>query len=86
MKNKKKYKRRLIGKVLDNKMSKTITVLVTSRVQHPIYRKVVLKNNKYKSHDEKNQYEKNDIVEITESRPISKTKFWKTTKLIKSKK
>ena len=72
----------LTGKVVSNKMDKTVTVLVERRVTHPLYAKVVRRSKKYHAHDEKNEYNEGDIVEIKSSRPVSKTKAWVVSKLI----
>lgn len=77
-----KIKRTLIGKVISDKRAKTITVLVERRVKHPLYDKIVIKSSKYHAHDEHGEYKLGDIVEITESRPLSKTKNWVATRLI----
>jgi small subunit ribosomal protein S17 len=75
-------KRTLIGKVVSDKRSKTVTVLIERRVKHELYGKIVGKSSKYHAHDENGEYKMGDTVEITESRPISKTKNWVATKLI----
>ena len=79
---KKSLKRTLVGKVVSDKRAKTITVLIERRVKHPIYGKIVMKSSKYHAHDEEGQYKMGDIVEITESRPISKPKSWVATRLV----
>ncbi|MBQ6657232.1 MAG: 30S ribosomal protein S17 [Ottowia sp.] len=79
---KKSLKRTLVGKVVSDKRAKTITVLIERRVKHPIYGKIVMKSSKYHAHDEEGQYKMGDIVEITEGRPISKTKSWVATRLV----
>ena len=75
-------KRTLIGKVVSDKRSKTVTVLIERRVKHELYGKIVGKSSKYHAHDEKGEYKMGDTIEITESRPISKTKNWVATRLI----
>ena len=75
-------KRTLIGKVVSDKRAKTVTVLVERRVKHPIYDKIVMRSSKYHAHDENGEYKMGDTVEITESRPLSKTKNWVATRLI----
>lgn len=77
-----KLKRTLIGKVVSDKRAKTITVLVERRVKHELYDKIVIKSSKYHAHDEKGEYKLGDIVEITESRPLSRTKNWVATRLV----
>jgi small subunit ribosomal protein S17 len=69
--------RTLTGKVVSDKMDKTITVLIERRVKHPLYGKYVNKSSKLKAHDEHNIGKTGDIVTISESRPLSKTKTWK---------
>ena len=79
---KKSLKRTLVGKVVSDKRAKTVTVLIERRVKHPIYNKIVLKSSKYHAHDENGDYKIGDMIEITESRPLSKTKNWIATRLI----
>ena len=64
------------GKVVSNKMEKTITVLVERRVKHPIYGKFITRSTKLHAHDEANECNIGDVVTIKESRPLSKTKTW----------
>ena len=75
-------KRTLIGKVVSDKRAKTVTVLVERRVKHPIYGKIVAKSSKYHAHDANGAFHLGDVLEITESRPISKTKNWVATRLV----
>ena len=75
-------KRTLIGRVVSDKMAKTVTVLVERRVKHPLYGKIVTRTKKYHAHDEAGEYHEGDMVEIEECRPISKTKAWRVTKLL----
>jgi small subunit ribosomal protein S17 len=77
-----KVVRTFVGKVVSDKRSKTVTVLVERRVKHELYGKIVARSNKYHAHDEKGEYKMGDTVEITESRPISKTKSWVVTRLV----
>jgi small subunit ribosomal protein S17 len=77
-------KRTLVGKVVSDKMNKTVTVLIERRVKHPLYGKVIVRSNKYHAHDESNQYKAGDLVEIQEGRPISKTKTWTVTRLVEA--
>ena len=79
---KKSLKRTLIGKVVSDKRAKTVTVLIERRVKHPIYDKIVIRSSKYHAHDENGDYKLGDTVEITESRPLSKTKNWVATRLV----
>ena len=75
-------KRTLIGKVVSDKMDKTVSVLIERRVKHPLYGKIVRRSKKYLAHDENNQAKIGDTVEIQESRPISKNKSRVLTKVI----
>ena len=68
--------RKVIGKVVSDKMDKTITVLVERKVKHPIYGKYLVRSSKLHAHDEKNECRYGDVVAISESRPLSKTKTW----------
>ena len=79
---KKSLKRTLIGKVVSDKRQKTVTVLVERRVKHELYGKIVARSRKYHAHDEKGEYHTGDVIEITESRPISKSKNWVVTRLV----
>ena len=78
-----KNTRTLVGEVVSDKRAKTITVLVERRVTHELYGKIVARSSKYHAHDEKGEYKLGDVVEIAESRPISKTKNWVVTRLVK---
>ena len=78
-----KNTRTLVGKVVSDKRAKTITVLIERRTKHELYGKIVARSSKYHAHDEKGEYKMGDIVEIAESRPISKTKNWVVTRLVK---
>jgi small subunit ribosomal protein S17 len=78
----KKTVRTLVGKVVSDQRSKTITVLIERRTKHELYGKIVAKTSKYHAHDENNEYKHGDVVEISETRPISKTKAWVVTKLV----
>lgn len=75
-------KRTLVGKVVSDKMDKTVTVLIERQLKHPLYGKIVMRSNKYHAHNEANQAKEGDIVEIQESRPISKTKAWTVTRVV----
>ncbi|MBY0499411.1 MAG: 30S ribosomal protein S17 [Nitrosomonas sp.] len=72
-----KLNRTISGKVISNKMDKTVTVLVERRLMHPLYGKFITRSKKYHAHDEVNQYSVGDIVLLEECRPLSKTKNWK---------
>ncbi len=79
-----KLKRTLTGRVVSDKMNKTVTVLIERRVKHPLYGKIVVRSNKYHAHDETNQYKTGDLVEISETRPVSKTKAWSVVRLVEA--
>lgn len=75
-----------IGKVVSNKMTKSITVAVDRRVKHPIYGKFVHKTTKFMAHDEKNEAGIGDTVRISETRPLSKLKRWRLVEIIEKAK
>jgi small subunit ribosomal protein S17 len=77
-----KVQRTLVGRVVSDKMQKTVTVLVERRVKHPIYGKVITRSAKYHAHSEDSSAGAGDLVEISECRPISKTKNWAVTRVI----
>jgi small subunit ribosomal protein S17 len=71
-----------IGKVVSDKMEKTITVEVQRKVKHPIYGKFIGKSNKFTAHDEKNDCGIGDTVKIMETRPLSKNKRWRLVEIL----
>jgi small subunit ribosomal protein S17 len=75
-------RRRLTGRVVSDKMDKTVTVLVERRVPHSLYNKFVGRSKKYHAHDERNEYHTGDLVMIEECRPVAKTKAWRVVKLV----
>jgi small subunit ribosomal protein S17 len=75
-------RRTFVGRVVSDKRAKTVTVLVERRVKHELYGKIVARSAKYHAHDENGEYKMGDMVEIAESRPISKTKAWVVTRLV----
>jgi len=77
-----KNQRSLTGRVVSDRMDKTVTVLVERQVMHPVIGKVVRRTKKYHAHDEANEAKSGDTVLIVECRPISKTKAWKVAKLV----
>jgi small subunit ribosomal protein S17 len=81
-----KVVRSLSGRVVSDKMDKTVTVLVERKVKHPLIGKVVVKSNKFHAHDENNECKEGDFVTIAESRPMSKTKTWVVSKVVKASK
>ena len=76
-------KKRMIGVVVSDKMDKTVVVAVERLVQHPRYKKYIRRTKKYHAHDERNECKVGDIVEIEETRPLSKTKRWRVIRIIK---
>ena len=79
-----KRARTLTGKVVSNRMDKSITVLVERRVRHPMYGKYMTKSSKVHAHDEKNQCNIGDVVALSESKPISKTKTWQLVSILET--
>ena len=77
-----KNQRSLTGKVVSDKMDKTVTVLVERQMMHPVIGKVVRRTRKYHAHNEGNEAKTGDTVIIVECRPLSKTKAWKVAKLV----
>lgn len=71
-----------VGIVVSDKMHKTVVVQVERRYAHPLYGKQVTRTKKYHAHDENNEYHTGDVVRITETRPLSKTKRWRVSELI----
>ena len=69
-------KRVLKGLVVSDKLDKTITVLVSRKVMHPVYKKYIKRSKKYSAHDEENRFKTGELVTIQENKPISKTKKW----------
>jgi len=79
-------RKEIVGKVLKNKMEKSITVSVERRIQHPKYGKFVKKTSTFMAHDEKNECSVGDIVQIMETRPLSKNKRWRLVQIIEKAK
>lgn len=82
MSEQEKSLRTVVGRVVSNKMNKTITVLVERRVDHPLYKKYVRRSTKLHAHDENNECQVGDVVAITTARPLSKTKAWKLVNIL----
>lgn len=76
----------LVGIVSSDKMEKTITVKIETKSKHPLYKKLVITHKKYHVHDEKEEANPGDKVEIVECRPLSKTKSWRLSKIIEKAK
>jgi small subunit ribosomal protein S17 len=75
-------KRQVNGIIVSNKMDKTVVVQVERLVKHPLYKKYIRRRNKFKAHDNDNACGIGDRVEISESRPLSKTKRWRVVRII----
>ena len=75
-------KKTMVGLVVSDKMEKTVVVLVTSKKKHPIYGKYITFTKKYKAHDEKNDAHVGDTVEIIETRPLSKDKYFRVLRIV----
>lgn len=75
-------KRTLVGRVVSDRMEKTVTVLVERRVKHPMYDKIIVRSSKYHAQNDNNEAKSGDLVQIEECRPLSKTKAWLVTKLL----
>jgi small subunit ribosomal protein S17 len=86
MTEQKKTGRTLTGRIVSDKMNKTVTVLVERRVTHPLMGKVITRSKKYHAHDENNEFHEGDLVQIAETRPLSKTKAWRVAKLVEKSK
>jgi small subunit ribosomal protein S17 len=78
--------RTLVGRVVSDKMQKTVVVLVERRVRHPEMGKIVTRSSKYHAHVASGEFKEGDLVEIAEGRPISKTKSWTVTRLVEKSK
>ncbi|MGH8701250.1 MAG: 30S ribosomal protein S17 [Burkholderiales bacterium] len=79
-------KRQLAGRVVSDKMQKTVTVLVERRVKHPLYGKFITRSSRYHAHDEARECKEGDLVLIEECRPIAKTKSWRVIQLVQKAK
>jgi small subunit ribosomal protein S17 len=78
--------RTLVGRVVSNKMQKTVVVQVERRVKHKAFGKIITRSSKYHAHVATGAFEEGDLVEIAECRPISKTKAWRVTRLVEKSK
>jgi small subunit ribosomal protein S17 len=81
-----KNQRKLVGRVVSDKMQKTVVVRVERRVRHPEMGKIVTRSSKYHAHSATNEFKEGDLVEIAECRPISKTKSWTVIRLVEKSK
>jgi len=76
------YRKTRIGKVVSNKMDKTIVIAIEDSVKHPLYKKVIKRTSKLKAHDEKNECGIGDKVKVMETRPLSKDKRWRLVEIL----
>jgi small subunit ribosomal protein S17 len=74
------------GRVVSDKMDKTVIVAVESRIRHPLYGRIIRRTKKFKAHDESNAVGMGDLVEIMESRPISHEKRWRVSRVVEKAK
>ncbi|MGH8735170.1 MAG: 30S ribosomal protein S17 [Burkholderiales bacterium] len=81
-----KNQRKLVGRVVSDKMQKTVTVRVERRVRDPLMGKIITRSKKYHAHTETNEFKEGDLVEIAECRPLSRTKSWRVTRLVEKSK
>jgi small subunit ribosomal protein S17 len=81
-----KNQRKLVGRVVSDKMQKTVTVRVERRVRDPMMGKIITRSKKYHAHVETDEFKEGDLVEIAECRPLSRTKSWKVTRLVEKSK
>jgi small subunit ribosomal protein S17 len=82
MEEQRNLRKERVGRVVSNKMTKSITVAVERKIKHPIYGKFLKKTTKFMAHDEKNECGIGDIVKIMETRPLSKSKCWRLVEII----
>ena len=75
-----------VGKVVSDKMDKTVVVAIVDNVKHPLYKKIIKRTVKLKAHDENNECRIGDSVEVMETRPLSKDKRWRVTNIIEKAK
>ena len=81
-----KNKRVLTGRVVSDRMEKSIVVAISRRTQHPLYKKYITRTKKVKAHDERNECQMGDLVRVIESRPISKEKRWRLLEILEKAK
>ncbi|MBS1680568.1 MAG: 30S ribosomal protein S17 [Bacteroidetes bacterium] len=84
--NERNNRKERVGKVVSNKMQKSITVALDRKVKHPIYGKFMTKTTKFMAHDEKNEANIGDTVRIMETRPLSKNKRWRLVEVVEKAK
>ena len=79
---KRRNRKRMVGVVVSDKMDKTVVVVVNRLVQHPVYKKYIRQSARFKAHDEENSARAGDKVEIVQSRPLSRDKRWRLSKIL----
>ena len=79
-------RKEVVGKVTSSRMDKSIVVSIERKVKHPLYGKFVKKTNKFVAHDDKNECNDGDIVQLMETRPLSKSKRWRLVKIVEKAK
>jgi len=84
--NTRAFRKTRVGRVVSNKMDKTIVVAITNSVQHPLYHKIMKNTYKLKAHDENNECNIGDTVKVMETRPLSKDKRWRLVEIIEKAK
>ena len=82
MENTRNLRKTRVGKVISDKMEKTVVVAIEDNVKHPTYGKIIKRTSKVHAHDENNECQIGDKVEVMETRPLSKTKRWRVTRII----
>ena len=82
MSDESKLSRTLVGRVVSDKMDKTVTVAIERRIKHPLYGKYVTRTSKLHAHDEENVCQEGDLVRVVESRPMSKSKSWQLVEVV----
>ena len=80
------FRKTRVGRVMSDKMDKTIVVAIEYRVKHPLYKKIVKKTYKLKAHDEKNECRTGDVVKVMETRPLSREKRWRLVEIVEKAK
>ena len=80
------FRKTIVGKVVSDKMDKTIVVAIADSVQHPLYKKIIKRTYKLKAHDENNECRVGDTVRVMETRPLSKDKRWRLVEIIEKAK
>lgn len=81
-----KLRKTKTGKVVSNKMDKTVVLAIETKVKHPLYKKIVKRTYKLKAHDEKNECNIGDVIKVMETRPLSKEKRWRLVSIVEKAK